>query len=91
MKSSTNANSKRGGSGMFRIRDLKNGQYQVHVNEGPAFEGTLKPIMKKCLELGMRLEEVEMAIVELGANGDDIAEFGVRGYFMYTLKDEKVA
>lgn len=80
-----------GGNGMYRLRDLKNGKYQIHVNNGPAFEGTMKVIVKKCVELKLHLDEVEEAIVDLSRLGHDYAEFGVFGHYMYTLRDEKKA
>lgn len=35
--------------------------------------------------------EVDTAIDIMSSNGDDIAEFGIRGTFMYTTKTEEAA
>lgn len=76
---------------MYRLRDLKNGSYQIHVANGTAFEGSLKAIVKKCVELRLRLPEVQEAIIELHRLNHDYAEFGVFGTFMYTMQDRKAA
>lgn len=76
---------------MYRLRDLKNGKFQIHVNNGPAYEGTLKQILRECKRFRMNLDEVEIAIMELHRLDDDYAEFGIFGSFMFTMRDEKAA
>lgn len=76
---------------MYRLRDLKNGRFQLHVKNGPAYEGGLRSIAKQAAIVGLRLEEIELAVLELERTGHDYAEFGVFGRFMYTLKNERKA
>jgi hypothetical protein len=76
---------------MYRLRDLKNGRYQIHVNNGPAYEGSLTSIVRECTRLGLKFDQVEVAVLELNRLDDDYAEFGVFGHFMYTVRDAKVA
>jgi hypothetical protein len=78
-----------GGNGMYRLRDLKNGLYQIHVMDGAAFEGPVGPIFKKCVELGLRPAEVEEALCDLTRLNHDYAEFGVFRHYIFTAKDEK--
>lgn len=91
MKSSTNIGSRWGGDSMYRLRDLKNGKFQIHVKDGEAYEGTLNMILRQCLKIGLDLNEVETAILELEFMGHDYAEFGVFGTFMYSMMDEEKA
>lgn len=76
---------------MYRIRDLKNGKFQIHSFDGKAFEGNLKAILKKCDDFRLTYSEVEDALVDLRIKNHDIAEFGINGTYMFTYKDEKVA
>lgn len=69
----------------YRIKDLKNGQYQVHSSKG-AFEGPLRKIYKKSLQLGIEERDLELAILELNRLNHYSAEFGISGKFMYTEK-----
>lgn len=76
---------------MYRLRDLKNGLWQIHVSNGPAYEGTFSKIYRECVRLGLPHKEIEDAVVELRNNEDDYAEFGVFGTFMFTMRDKKAA
>ena len=77
--------------GMFRLRDLKNGVYQIHKKDGEAFEGTLKAIFRASVELGVRVPDFELAVNEMTKNGHDYAEFGIFGRFIYSATDRKAA
>lgn len=77
------------GGNMYRLRDLKNGLFQIHVSEGPAFEGSSKAIFKKCFELGIDYSEIDIAISEINKMNHDFADFGIFGKFIYTGKDSK--
>lgn len=72
---------------MYRLRDLKNGQYQIHKNSGPAFEGDLASIFKKAVVMGIQPDEFEEAVIELEAKQHDYAEFGIFGCFLYSMAD----
>lgn len=74
---------------MYRLRDLKNGKYQIHVSKGPAFEGDRKSILKKCLAIGIRVSCFRAAVKELRKLDHDYAEFGVFKSFMYTIQDDR--
>lgn len=74
---------------MFRIRDLKNGLYQVHKKNGPAFEGELKQIAKKGKYMGINIDHMLMAIEKLCLNDHDYADFNDKGLLIYTQLDYK--
>ena len=72
---------------MFRLRDLKNGLYQIHKKNGPAYEGTPKLIFKRAVQLGVVEEELTAAVTQLTYYGHDYADFGVYGRLMWTKKN----
>lgn len=74
---------------MYRLRDLKNGQYQIHVQNGPAFEGTWLAISTIGEDCGVDPSEMEVAKQALADSGHDFASFGINGTFMYTSLDER--
>lgn len=78
-----------GGNGMYRLRDLKNGMYQIHVLDGQAFEGPVRPIFLKCVALGLKPAEVEEAILDMTRLNHDYAEFGVFKTYIFSAKDDK--
>ena len=74
---------------MFRLRDLKNGFFQIHKQGGPAFEGTPRLLFDKAVMLGIKPQELAYAVQELQKKDDDYAEFGINGTFIFTKKDKK--
>lgn len=80
-----------GGNGMYRLRDLKNGKYQIHAMDGAAYEGDVRPIFKKCIELGLNPAEVEEAILDMKRQNHDYAEFGVFKTYIFSAKNDKKA
>lgn len=68
---------------MFRIRDLKNGLYQVHKKNGPAFEGTPNLLFKKAVEMGIQEKELVFAVLRLSNEGHDYADFDGTGRLKY--------
>jgi len=75
------------GNMAYRLKDLKNGVYQIHSEKKGAFEGTLQQIFNKSVEMGCASESVEKALVELNRLNHKVAEFGISGHFMYTLRE----
>lgn len=71
---------------MFRIRDLKNGFYQVHKKDGQAFEGTPNLLFKKAIELGIQEKELIKAVNKLEETGHDFADFGIYGTLSFIGK-----
>lgn len=72
----------------YRLRDLKNGAYQIHCGDGTAFEGPELAITKACVELGIQESEVQYAKTEMRKFNHDWANFGVNGTFLYTGRDD---
>lgn len=66
---------------------MKNGLYQIHKLDGPAYEGQPGAIFETALKLGIPLLELNTAISELEGRNNDYADFDVRGKFMYTTKN----
>ncbi len=75
-------------AGPFRLRDLKDGNYQIHSTRG-AFEGPKEMILRKTLELGIISTELEFAIGDMYRRDHNTAEFGVCGTFIYSHNDSK--
>jgi hypothetical protein len=75
--------------GSYRLRDLKNGQYQIHQQNGQAFEGTWELIDLMAQEMGVDPLSLVIARKELTDNNDDYAEFGIYGTFLFTRRNEE--
>lgn len=73
----------------YRIRDLKNGLYQIHASEGKAFEGTIQHIFAIGLAWGLDEEDMIAAVMEMTDNGHDYAEFGRYGRLIFTSRTLK--
>lgn len=71
----------------YRMKDLKNGNYQIHSEHHGAFEGTLGPIFKKAVEIGVETSSVEKAVREMSRLNHKVAEFGISGIFMFTQSE----
>jgi hypothetical protein len=63
---------------------------QIHSPSG-AFEGTRERIMVKAVNLGVDKDDLLFALEELADTGDDYAEFGIFGKFLFTKRDRKAA
>lgn len=74
--------------GQVRLRDLKNGTYQLHSKKHGALEGDLHPVFWEAVNWGVSASELTHAIEELTKKGDDYAEFGMLGSFLFTAKNE---
>ncbi len=74
---------------MYRLRDLKNGQYQIHKKNGMAYEGTKDGIAHAAVKLGVDEKELGFAFEELEKRGHTVAEFGVYGKLIFTDRDQK--
>lgn len=73
----------------YRLRDLKNGLYQFHVQNGPACEGTWNSVCGAAQEMGILIEELSLAKSELLKMDHNCAEFGMYGRFLFTWTDIK--
>lgn len=71
---------------MYRLKLLKNGQYQIHSKTGVAYEGCRELVTLKALELGIKRDELEFAFFDLDLYGHNCAEFGIFGSMLYTRK-----
>lgn len=74
---------------MFRLRDLKNGLFQIHKTQGGAFEGTPKLIFRTATKMGVNPQSIFTAVCQLQQNKHDYAEFNSKGLFVGTKKDSK--
>lgn len=74
-----------------RLRDLKNGLYQIHFYDGKAYEGNLAQISVQATRRGVDDQDLVTAILEMEETGDTYAEFGILGRFLYTASDKKAA
>lgn len=73
---------------MFRLRDLKNGLYQIHKTNGPAYEGTPFSIFKEAVKLGVVQQELLIAVDFLKKNKHDYAEFNDYGRFIKSMPNK---
>ena len=76
---------------VYRLRDLKNGLFQIHVSDGPAYEGAQDVIIAAAINMGLDYDDLKFAVFELETTNHDYAEFGIFGRFIYTAKDKHVA
>lgn len=72
---------------MFRLRDLKNGLFQIHKKNGPAYEGTPRVLFTKAVQLGLPETELSTAVNQLNVYKDDYADFSGSGKLLYTKKN----
>jgi hypothetical protein len=73
---------------MFRLRDLKNGLFQIHSKaHNKAFEGMCKAVCHISLQMGIPEDELILALEELTSTGNDYADFGFKGKFIRTMKN----
>jgi hypothetical protein len=77
------------GGKMFRLRDLKNGLFEIHKSSGEAWQGTPKILFNKAMQLGVPEPELTKAVHRLTASGDDYADFERDGRFKMTAKGKK--
>lgn len=77
--------------GQVRLKDLKNGLYQIHSSKHGAFEGALNPIFWEAVSWGVETKELNYAVKHLAESGDDYADFGVFGSFMFSGRNKKVS
>jgi hypothetical protein len=75
---------------LYRLRDLKNGLYQIHsMNPSVAYEGTKTEIFDAAVKLGIKADELVIAAYELKKTGHDYAVFGSRGTFIVTRRNNE--
>lgn len=72
---------------MFRLRDLKNGLYQIHKTKGPAFEGTPRSLFHQAMKMGIPERQLTRAVTDLQNYNDDYADFDDSGVLKYTKKN----
>lgn len=72
---------------MYRLRDLKNGFYQIHCKNGKAFEGTPKSLFDKALEMGVYQQDLLIAVQTMMKLSHDFADFNEQGRLKYTRKN----
>jgi len=70
---------------MYRIKFIpKTRLYEIHSRFDGAFEGDLTSITKKAVEIGLDQRELTTAYEVMRKNEHLVAEFGIRGTFMYS-------
>jgi len=70
---------------MYRIKFVpKTRLYEIHSKYDGAFEGDINSITQKAIEMGLSQHELTMAYETMNKNKDLVAEFGIRGTFMYS-------
>lgn len=79
--------------GQVTLRDLKNGLYQIHSAKHGAFKGALNSTFWEAVKWGVEAKELNYAVKHLAESGDDYADFGVFGSFIFSSKnsDQKVS
>lgn len=75
----------------YRMRDLKNGSFQIHSTNDGAFEGSIVQILAIGLQWGLHEEDMIQAVLEMEEEGTDYAEFGTMGRLIFTAKDKRYA
>lgn len=75
---------------MYRVRSLKNGTFQFHMQNGPAFVGSRLAITTTAVDFGVDADELEFALAEMVKLDHDYAEFGIYGTFLFSDYDKKL-
>lgn len=73
---------------MFRLRDLKNGLYQIHKENGEAYEGTPFSIFVQAVKMGIVQKDLSVAVVMLKEKGHNYADFNMYGRLKHTKGDK---
>jgi hypothetical protein len=71
---------------MYRVKNLKNGLYQLHSKKYGAFEGTRENIIGKCLQMDLDAKDIAYVFRQFDENNKDMADFGVLGGLLYVLE-----
>lgn len=74
---------------MFRLRDLKNGLYQIHKKGGPAYEGTPRTLFETAIKLGVQEQSLVLAVNHLQELNRDYADFSPNGALLYTRTNKR--
>lgn len=74
------------GTGPFRLKMVDYDVFQIHSPKG-AFEGRRDAIFMKAESLGIKPEDLPVAVDEMMKKGHNVAEFGIGGGFMFTKKE----
>lgn len=75
---------------MFRLRDLKNGLYQIHSSmHRDGYEGVPRSIFPAATHMGVQTNALLVAVRELQATGKDYADFNQNGQLIELGKDPK--
>lgn len=74
---------------MYRLRDQKNGLWQIHSKVYGAFEGPANQIFPQAQKMGVHPYDLKLAINQLVTLNHDYADFGVQGRLIYTAKGKK--
>jgi hypothetical protein len=75
------------GGKTYRLRDLKNGLYQIHKKNGPAYEGTRWIVLTTAVKMGIREADLVQAVVALQKLNHDYADFTGYGELRYTRRN----
>jgi hypothetical protein len=85
---SRNCSNEGKGVKMFRLRDLKNGLFQIHKSNGPAFEGTPRSLFAQAVKMGIPERELSKAVNALHTYHDHYADFDDYGNFKYSKRNK---
>lgn len=73
---------------MFRLRDLKNGLYQIHSSSHTkAYEGTPMSVFAQAVKMGVQQRELIAAVNNLTKLGHDYADFNDYGRLVKTQRN----
>lgn len=72
---------------MYRLRDLKNGLYQIHKEDAGAYEGTPISIFTQAVKWGVVQKELIVAVNKLQNENHDYADFNHYGRLRWTKKN----
>ena len=73
---------------VFRLRDLKNGLYQIHKKNGPAFEGTPKSIFEKAVQLGVNVDDLTYSVNVMKTQHAHYADFDPSGRCIQIIRQQ---
>lgn len=72
---------------MYRLRDMKNGFFQIHQEKGQAFEGTPISVFAAAVKMGVMQKDLAQAVELLQQKNHDYADFNDYGRLTITKKN----
>ena len=72
----------------YDLYEIEKDLWFLHSKGDKIYNGTFPTVVKKAIELGFSLAEVEQAVCDMVSKGHNGAHFGMHGSFLFSFKRE---